>query len=787
MSAGIPLETYDDPGALQNELKRFGLALKPDEARSIRDRIGRAPTLAELFVFDIEWSEHCSYKSSRHLLKEYLPTDGHYVIQGPEEDAGIVEFVTVDGHRYGIVFAHESHNHPSQVLPFEGAATGIGGIVRDVDCMGAMVIGVADSLRFGDIQGEHAERCRAIAEGVVDGITRYGNALGIPNVGGETVYHPNFDDNCLVNVVALGILREDEIIHSRVPEGCAGYDVILIGKPTDRSGFGGATFSSNTLDQEDEEENKGAVQIPDPFLKNVLLHRKANHEVRQRAKERGITIGMKDLGAGGIACCGSEICASAGYGVSITIENVHVSEDNLPPEVVLCAETQERYIWVVPPEFSEDVLKIYNEEWDLPSICFGAGARVIGTVLEEPVMKVTHHGETIVDVPIEFVVEGIRYRREVREPVRESASTSVAPPADWNATLLDLLAHPNLCNKEHIYRHYDTEVQGISFLRPGEADASVLVPLDGCPAGIALSVDGNPSYGDHSPFWGAATAIAESMRNVAAVGATPRAFTDCLNYGNPEVPEHMWALQEGVKGLAEAATELYDPRRAKEAVPFVSGNVSLYNQSAKGRSVSPSPIVACLGVLDDASCCVTQELKTPGNQLILVGTRYDEMGGSVYYTLRNAGMSGKAPIVRYDEERGIIYGTIDSIQKRLVHAAHDTSSGGVLIAATEMLLANHSRSGVGLRLDLSSVQSDVDDLAFLLGESSGMLLEVSPDNLDAITRVYQSYSVPVCVIGTVTESASLEVCGLQNARLISVANENLYQAWRGAVPLTLAG
>ncbi|MBN2327495.1 MAG: phosphoribosylformylglycinamidine synthase, partial [Candidatus Omnitrophica bacterium] len=409
-------EIFADESSLADALAHAGIALTPDEALKIKERLGRLPSMAEIFVFDIEWSEHCSYKSSKSLLKKYLPTTGKNVIQGPEEDAGIVFFTEHEGHRYGIVIAHESHNHPSQVLPFEGAATGIGGIVRDVDCMGASVIGVADPLRFGDPNGRYADRTRSIVDGVVEGIWSYGNALGVPNLGGDVVFHSGYDDNCLVNVVALGLIREDEIIHSRVPKGGVGFDLILVGKPTDRSGFGGASFASGTLDQEDEEENKGAVQIPDPFLKNILLHYKATHDVRRRAKELGIEIGMKDLGAGGIACCSSEIGASGGYGVRLDLDLVHVSEPGLPPEVILCAETQERYLLAVPPSFTPEVLRIYNEDWELPAICSGAGAHRIGTVVKEPVIQAAYQGKLVVDLPIDFVVEGIRYDRESEKP-----------------------------------------------------------------------------------------------------------------------------------------------------------------------------------------------------------------------------------------------------------------------------------------------------------------------------------------------------------------------------------
>ena len=778
-------EIFADKTRLLETLRKCRLALTADEAVKIKDRIGRIPSMAELFVFDIEWSEHCSYKSSKHLLKKYLPVTGRFVIQGPEEDAGIVEFATIDGKRYGIVFAHESHNHPSQVLPVEGAATGIGGIVRDVDCMGAMVIGVADPLRFGDPNGKYPERTQSIIDGVVDGIQQYGNALGVPNLGGDVVFHEGYDDNCLVNVVAIGILREDEIIHSRVPEGCAGYDLILIGKPTDRSGFGGASFASGTLDQEDEEENKGAVQIPDPFLKNVLLHRKATEQVRKLAREKGIKVGMKDLGAGGIACCASEIGASGGYGVELNLDHVRVSDPLLPSEVILCAETQERYIWAVPKEFSPEVLKIYNEVWDLPSICFGAGASVIGTAIEEPVMRATHHGKIVVELPIDFVVEGIRYERASKEPVLEFSEPEFVLPANLEEILLKIIRHPNNANKEWIYRRYDTEVQGNAVIRPGEADASVITPLEGCRSGMALACDGNPYYGEISPFWGGATAVAEALRNVAAVGATPRAMTDCLNYGNPEVPEHVWALEEGIKGLAEAARNLFHPEY-KEQIPFVSGNVSLYNHSSTGSSIPPSPIIACVGVIDDASKAITMELKKADSVLLLVGERYNELGGSDYYRALNAGKGKNVPVIRYAEERGIIYGTIRAIDQRLARSAHDISAGGLMISAVEMLLAMHNQSPLGLRLDLSAIPADLREDLLLFSESSGMLLECAPDKVEQIKKVYREFDLNVYEIGKANTSGRFSVWNKQNNLLLDTQVSKIREAWRGAFGLSLS-
>ena len=371
---GVSVDLAADTDRLIAERARIGVALSPDELRTIVATLGRIPTDTELFAFDAQWSEHCSYKSSRHHLRK-LPVDGPTVMQGPAEDAGILHLGTWEGERYGVVIAHESHNHPSQVVPFEGAATGVGGIVRDVLCMGAEVIGIADPLRFGRLDDSH---CRYVAQSVVDGIAAYGNAIGVPNLGGDVYIDESFDDNVLVNVVALGLIKETEIIHSYAPKDAVGYDIVLVGKATDRSGFGGASFSSITLDDADAEANKGAVQVPDPFLKNVIM--RASYKVFAELRRLGIEAGYKDLGAGGFAGCSAELCAAGGVGAEVELDRVLVSQADLPPAVIAIGETQERLCWIVPPDFTPLLLAIYNEEFSLPRISRGAGAAIVGKV-----------------------------------------------------------------------------------------------------------------------------------------------------------------------------------------------------------------------------------------------------------------------------------------------------------------------------------------------------------------------------------------------------------------------
>ena len=557
---------------LERELRTHGLALKVQEVRRIADALGRDPTLVEAHAFDAQWSEHCSYKSSRHFLKR-LPTEGPTVMQGPQEDAGIVHLGVWEGKRYGIVIAHESHNHPSQVVPFEGAATGVGGIVRDVLCMGARVIALADPLRFGPQDDPHS---RYVAQGVIDGIAAYGNAIGVPNIAGDVYFHEGFRDNCLVNVVALGLVEQEGILHSHAPAEADGWDIVLVGKATDRSGFGGAAFSSLVLDEDDAEQNKGAVQVPDPFLKNVIM--RASYRVFDVIRERGLTVGFKDLGAGGIMGCTAEITASGGFGAIVDLDACPTSQDHLPPAVIAVGETQERLAWVVPPEFTPELLEIYNEEFSLPQIARGARAAVIGKVTSKKDYVLLHRGEEVMHVDIDFLTGGIRYDRPYDTPEPSSnVPIDYVVLEPYDALLRRVLAHPDVCSRKPLFERFDSVVRGTTSIPCGYADAGVIVPVDGAPLACALSVDGNPRYGAIDPGGAAEHAVCEAIRNVVAVGARPAGLTDCLNYGNPEDPRQMGEFVAGIEGIARAAREL--------DVPFVSGNVSLYNQSRAGRAV----------------------------------------------------------------------------------------------------------------------------------------------------------------------------------------------------------
>ncbi len=686
------------------------VALRGDERRRIAEALGREPTRVELYAFDAQWSEHCSYKSSRAHLRR-LPTSGERVVLGPGEDAGILYLGEHDGERYAVVGAHESHNHPSQVVPFEGAATGVGGIVRDVLCMGAQVFGIADALRFGDVATPGTHR-RHVAQAVVDGISAYGNAIGVPNLAGDAFFHEGFNENCLVNVIALGLVKEKEIVHSFAPPGSEGWPLVLVGKATDASGFGGASFSSLVLDAENEAANKGAVQVPDPFLENVLM--RATYRVFALLHERGITAACKDLGAGGVMGCSAEICASGGYGARVDLDRINVAQANLPPEILAVGETQERMIFALPPEVVASVLRIYNEEFSLPEIAYNARAVVIGNVTKEKRYVLTHHGQAVMDVDIETLTkprEGALVPSEMGGARKVETASGAAELDAENplSRLAALLSSLDGCSREPLYRRYDTVVRGCTVVPRGYADAGVVAPIPGSPLGVAVAVAGNPRYGVANPQLAAEYAVVEAVRKVVAVGARPIGLTDCLNFGNPTSAEHYAEFVAAVDGLAHTARDL--------GLPFVSGNVSFYNENASGKAIPASAIVACIGVLNDVARIVTPALKQAGS------------------TLR---------FTRDIEE------VLRAIQEGTVLACHVVTGDGVYAAAVEMACAAvRAGSELGVRLSDRLLRTD----------RGGFLLESSASCAEQVGTVLGE---PIVVVGEASRSV-----------------REMYDAWAG--------
>ncbi|OGT57302.1 MAG: phosphoribosylformylglycinamidine synthase II [Gammaproteobacteria bacterium RIFCSPHIGHO2_12_FULL_43_28] len=760
------------PQAIDAILKKYRLGLTVEEALTVqRDLLKRPPTFAELVLWSIQGSEHCSYKSSRPHLSSFV-TDGPHIILGPKEDAGVVSVATdKEGHRYGIVMSHESHNHPSQIVPYEGAATGVGGNVRDVSCMGAEVIAVADGLRFGDIE---RAKTHWIHEGVVSGIGGYGNPLGIPNIAGDLYYDPGYNENCLVTVVTLGIVREDHLIHSYAPKDADDYVFILVGKPTDNSGFGGASFASTVLKEAEQERNKGAVQEPNAFLQRHIL--KANNALFQLLREKNLIdkVGFKDLGAGGIACASVELAESGGYGAEIDLEKVPTSMSNLLPAVILCSETQERFMWVVPDTLVDLIVTHYNETFALPKVSLGACASVIGKIRTDGMYVVNHAGKQIVHAKARDVTKGIVYDRPFIEKEKPLQEPGLAEKQSYNEIFLTMLQHENIASRAPIIETYDKQVQGRTLIEAGCADAGVMQPFndESYPeeirdTGIALSLDQNPRYNKIDAYWGAVNAVCESIRNIIAVGATPLAITDCLCFGNPEIPEQMGELVASIRGIKEACASVTLHQDTQHSLPVIAGNVSLYNNSEQ-CAIPPSPMIACLGVMPTIAQVVTYDLKRPETTLILIGERKDECGGSVYYQLHDVIGANlpKPDLANFSRD---IYTIHAAMQLSLILSAHDISDGGLAVALAEMSF----KHALGVNVD---VPGDLPHDKKLFGETGGFILEVSRDKVKAFKKLFEEAMVPFIVIGETTREPRLKMNGV-----IDVSIQEAKAAWENGL------
>ncbi len=787
---GGDFATEDARAALAARLLPLGIRLDAYELGLLVERLGRVPRWAELVIMNTMWSEHCSYKSTRHLLGQ-LPTEAPQVVLGPGEDAGAVWVGDHAGVRWLAVLAHESHNHPSQVVPYEGAATGVGGIVRDVYCMGAEVVGVLDALRMGTGRAGTGLKAREILDGVVSGIADYGNALGVPNLGGDLEFHERYDANVLVNVVALGVVEERRLIHSRVP-GPGDYAFVLVGKPTDSSGFGGAAFSSGVLGGGSDQ--RSAVQLPDPFLKRVLTV--ANRAVLDLAHARGWAIGFKDLGAGGIACVTSELADHGGVGADIVLDQAHRVPEPLAPEVLLCAETQERFCFAVPWDVRDEVVAIYNQRFGLGDILAGAGASVIGRTRADGVYRVTWQGDVVVECPVSFLTSGVKRERAValRSPTSVRA-VPVAAPKDLAAEALAAVGSPALCSRAALYRRYDPEVQGHTAIARGDADAGVLVPVPGARFGLAIAVDGNPRLGLADARLAAEHAVWESARNVAAVGAYPWALTDCLNYGRPEDPVVMGELTAGIAGLSAAARmlgtlpepapgEALAPYLARTTgalppLPFVSGNVSLYNEDQGGSAVPPSPIVACLGRLPDVSRALTPGLKDGRGRLFLLGDRpRGALGGSLYAE-RHGLSGGTVPPGPTLDDRQALAALLWLVAAGRVRACHDVSDGGVLQALLEMSFA----SGPGLGFDVAcpaAAPGTASGLAWF-SEEPAFVLEVAGDDAPAVLAMLLDAGVAARPLGEVTGGTLRLRGGEAGGPVVELDRASFHARWSDAL------
>jgi phosphoribosylformylglycinamidine synthase subunit PurL len=771
---------------VQKLLTEYSIGLTVDEARKIVDFLGRDPTLVEAVIWGIQGSEHCSYKSSKKFLS-YFPTSGKNVILGPCEDSGIVAITDgTEGKRWGIVVSHESHNHPSQIVPYEGAATGVGGIVRDVLCMGARVVGLLDPLRLGDLKTEESV---SIAKEVVRGIAGYGNPLGIPNLGGDVQFDSDYNFNCLVNVVCHGIVREDEVIHSYVPEeaGEVGYDIILIGKPTDKSGFGGASFASLILEEDEKEKNTGAVQEPNPFLeRHILVSTYALFDWLV-ANNKLDKVSFKDLGAGGVVCASVEQVSEQGFGAEVDIDKVHTAIDNLPPEIIACAETQERFCWMCHPDLTEHILKHYNEDWDLPGIAENARASLIGKVTKEPIYKLNYKGEVICEANAKDITCGLEYDRELSEPSFNLTEPNIKPES-IESIFKKIISNPNHASKAPIFRHYDKNVIGNTIIESGEADAGVIAPLQDLQSyvhygshpgwdiseedkltGVAVSCDGNGRYGKISPYWQGVNATLESMRNTVAVGATPRALTDCLNYANPEVPEKLWELKEGIRGISETAKGI---DINSEPVPIVSGNVSLYNSTPDGGAIPPTAVVSCTSVIKNYKKAVTSSIKKAGSKILLIGERKDECGGSAYYESFGE-LGANVPRPDFAEAKKQIEFVLEAIDQELIESSHDIADGGLALALFEMLTVSSPLDSVkfGISATLKNLENGLPVEKTLFSETPGFILVTSHE--DDVIGIAKKHGIEIFDIGETTSDKIFKIDDLMSANV-----EELVEIWK---------
>lgn len=738
---------------IQKTLAELNISLTSHEVKKIQHKmLGRAPSIAELVLFSIQGSEHCSYKSSRSYLKEFI-TESPDVVLGAKEDAGVIAVTTDNnGKRWCIVMSHESHNHPSQIVPFEGAATGVGGNVRDVMCMGAEVIACTDSLRFGEI---NKSKTKWIHDGVVSGIAGYGNPLGIPNIGGDLYYNKGYNENCLVTLVTLGIVREDNIIHSYAPKNADGYDLVLIGKPTDNSGFGGASFASIELEEEKKDQNKGAVQEPNAFLERHLL--KSTYALFNILKEKNLIdqVGFKDLGAGGVACASVELAETSGYGSEIWMDKIHKGMDGLHSSVYLCSETQERFMWVCPPSITKLIINHYNITFDLPGVSKGAKASLIGKIRDDGQYIVHNKDEEIVNAVASEVTKGFLYERPYEDPKKTFKEPVLETPSDFNKILLNVMSHENMASREPIFERYDKQVQGRTHTEPGFSNSGVLTPFNSSDypseirnLGIALSTDHNPRYGLISPYWVGVNATVESMRNVASVGATPHALTDCLCFGNPEKPKQMWEFVESTKGISDACKAITLKEHPKNPTPIIAGNVSFYNESKSG-AIPPSPIVSCLGKIKNIDNAITMSFKKENSLILMIGERKNELGGSVYYDLFDE-IGANVPKPNLEIVRGEIFSLTTCIDKQLILSCHDISDGGLSAALTEMTFKNDIGCSV-------KYETTLEPEAFLFSETGGFVIEADSLYLEEIKAEFAKNDIEVAVIGKTNKNKTIKI------------------------------
>ena len=725
-------------------VRQHGLTL--EEFNRIEDLLGRELNFTELGIFSVMWSEHCSYKSSRYYLKK-LPTTGPRVLQGPGENAGVVDI----GDGVAAVFKIESHNHPSFIEPRQGAATGVGGILRDIFTMGARPIALMNSLRFG--ASDHS-RTRFLVNGVIDGISNYGNCTGVPTVGGEIYFDPCYNGNILVNVFCLGLIQSDKIFLGNASG--VGNPVIYFGSKTGRDGIHGASMASSEFD-ESSEEKRPTVQVGDPFAEKLLI------EACLELMKEDWVVGIQDMGAAGLTCSTFEMAGRAGTGIDLELSKVPMREVGMTPYETLLSESQERMLVVVSKGMERNALALFDK-WDLD-------AAVVGEVTDTPMVRIFDNGNPVVNLPVELVVDGaLDLKRPTKKPeyLKEVDHVNlglISEPERGEEILKKLLSSPNIASKHWVYEQYDHMVRLNTLGLPG-SDAAVL-RVKGSQKALALSVDCNSRYCYLDPFQGAQIAVAECVRNIACSGGDPIGLTNCLNFGNPENPEIMWQFEQAVSGMGEAC-KFFD-------IPVVSGNVSLYNETS-GEAIYPTPTVAVVGLLEDRSFHTTQWFKEDGDLVALIGLTMEEFGGSEYLKIMCDRVEGKPPHLDLRLAQSVNKLCLELIREKILASAHDCSEGGLAVALAESCMSNPlAAKGATLDID-STVRND----AFLFGESqSRILISFSAKNRLVVEAKAKAMEVPFAIIGKVGgDSLIVDINGKE---FIREEVSHLKELWFGAL------
>lgn len=719
------------------------MGLSDDEFAMIEEIIGRTPNYTETGLFSVMWSEHCSYKNSKPVLKRF-PITGEKVLQGPGEGAGIVDI----GDNQAVVFKIESHNHPSAIEPYQGAATGVGGIIRDVFSMGARPIALLNSLRFGELT---TPRVKYLFEEVVAGIAGYGNCIGIPTVGGEVQFDPSYEGNPLVNAMCVGLINHEDIKKGQAKG--VGNTVMYIGAKTGRDGIHGATFASEEL-SEDSDAKRPAVQVGDPFMEKLLL------EACLELVKCDAMVGIQDMGAAGLTSSSAEMASKAGSGIEMNLDLVPQRETGMTGYEMMLSESQERMLIVVEKGREQEIQDIV-EKYDLEAVA-------IGTVTDDKRLRLLHKGEVIADVPVDALAEDAPvYHKPSAEPAyfREFQAMEVETPnvENYNQTLVDLLSQPTIASKEWVYDQYDYMVRTNTVVAPG-SDAAV-VRIRGTKKALAMTTDCNSRYLYLDPLVGGKIAVSEAARNIVCSGGEPLAITDNLNFGNPEKPEIFWQIEQAADGISDAC-------RALNA-PVIGGNVSLYNET-NGVAIYPTPVIGMVGLITDPAHITTQEFKQAGDLIYVIGEAKAEFGGSELQKLVNGEIFGRAPELDLEVEKTRQGQLLAAIRAGVVESAHDLAEGGFAVALAE---STFSANGIGARVTVGG-----EAVAELFSETqSRFLVSVKSENKESFEKVVDD----AVLVGEVTSEPTIIIENSEGNELINQSVEELRAAWKGAIPCLL--